>query len=98
LLVTSRRLLLTESRLFRSPRLETIAYRDLLVARFRNMGLCSKVELLARQNDSYTLNLRQTHGLFGKMAVQKIRELAGLPGETDRAALAAEPRLASVSR
>lgn len=96
LLITARRLLLVERRLFRKPKTETIPYADLSVARHRSVGLFAKVELLTRQNESTTLNLRKTHALFGKMAVQKICEIAGLPTIPGHAAAQAQSRLAPI--
>lgn len=54
LLVTSRRLLLVERRLFRIPKVQPIAYSDLLVARYRSVGLFSKIDLLTRHNETFT--------------------------------------------
>ncbi len=96
LLVTPRRLLLLESRLFRGPKSLTIAYGDLIVARYRSLGLFSKVDLLTRQNASFTLNLRKIHGPFGAMAAEKICELSGISPEQDRSATAVDSRVASV--
>ncbi len=93
LLVTSRRLLLFERRLFRSPRLQAITYPDITVARLRNLGLLSKLELLTRQNESLTISLRRGHGRFGAMAVEKICELSGLSTSPAGAATTARPTL-----
>ncbi len=79
-LLTSHRVLIAESRLFRNAKLESLAYADLSVARFRNLGLFSRVELLARQNRTFTLHLRRVHGLLGELAVQQIVKWARLSG------------------
>ncbi len=78
LLVTSRRLLLIEHRLFRRPKTYVIPYPDLPAARFRNLGLFSRVELLSSANQSHTLNLRVTDKPYGEMVVKKICELAAV--------------------
>ncbi len=96
LLVTPKRLMLVERRLFRRPKVQAIRYPDLSVARFRSLGFFSKVELLTRQNESYSLSLRKTHAALGGMAVEKICELCGLPKETARAEALRDSRLASV--
>ena len=75
-LLTTRHLLIVERRLFRGPRVETLAYRDLPVARFRNLGFVSRVEILTRQNQNYALNMLRIHGPFGAMAVRRISELS----------------------
>ncbi len=98
LLVTSRRLLLVEGRLMRSPKVQSLSYEDLSMARFRSLGLFAKLELLTRGSRSYILNLRKTHALFGKMAAAKISELAGLSKEPAHTAPSTTSRLASVPR
>jgi hypothetical protein len=98
LLLTSRRLLWIEHRLFRKPQVGEIDYRNLSLARFRNLVLFVKFDFLTRQNESHTLNLRKTHAAFGEMGVERIRELAGLPREAGGTAPAAESNLASVPR
>jgi Domain of unknown function (DUF4126) len=82
-LFTSRRLLLVERRMFRSPKVTPLAYRDISVARFRRQAFAGRVELLTRQNLNYTLYLQGTYRQFGAMAVQKISESAGLPRDSN---------------
>lgn len=96
LVITSRRLLFVEQRLWRDSRVQAVEYRDLLVARYRSLGLFSKVDLLTQRNESHALNLRRTHGPFGAMAVEKICELSGLPREAGRLAPATGTKLAAV--
>lgn len=78
LLVTSRRLLLIESRVFRRPRVVITPYRDVVAVRERNLGFFLKLELLTRQNESLTLHLPKTQGRFGAMVAEKIREVSHL--------------------
>lgn len=98
LLITDRRVALVEPRVFRNPRLETISFQDLSVARYRGMGLLAKVDLLTRRSESISLNLRRTHAAFGKMAVQTICLHSGLTRETDHRAFTADPELAPVAK
>lgn len=96
LLITSRRLVWVERRIFGRSRTQDLPYADLAVARCRNLGFFAKLDLLTRQNESYSLSLRKTHAVFGKMAVEKICELAGLVREPDRFAEGENTKLASV--
>ncbi len=57
LVMTSRRLLFLEQRLWRDSKIQAVEYRDLLVARYRSLGLFSKVDLLTRHNAGH-----QDHG------------------------------------
>ena len=96
--ITSRRLLLVDPRLFRRPRVTEIGYADLMVARYKGLGLFSRVDLLTHGDEAITLNLRKTHGVFAALAVRKIRELASLSGEVIVAPRAESSRVASVPR
>lgn len=93
LFVTSRRLLWIQARLFRNPGTQAWPYSDLAVARYRNLILFSKVEVLTRQNESVTLSFGRGHARSAEMAVHKIVELAGLAQGAERRPLT----LASVS-
>jgi multisubunit Na+/H+ antiporter MnhB subunit len=98
LLLTSRRLLWLERRFLRRPKLEAAEYRDVNVARYRNLILYSKLEVVTRRNENLTLSLAKTQSRFGQWAVQKICGLAALEPEGKRlstpfvAASAALPR------
>ncbi len=96
--VTSRRLLLVDRRLFRRPKIAEIDYGELMVARYKGLGLFSRLELLTCENESVILNLRKTHGPIGAMAVRKIRELASLSGEMIVAPRAGGSRVVSMRR
>ena len=78
LLVTSRRLLLIESRVFRRPRVVIIPFGDVLAVRERNLGPFARLELLTRQNERLTIHLPKTQAIFGAMAAEKIRECSHL--------------------
>lgn len=78
LLVTPRRLLLIESRIFRRPRLVTTRYSDVFAVRERNFGPLARLELLTRQNESVTIHLPKTQERFGAMMAEKIREFSHL--------------------
>jgi len=97
LLVTSRRVLVAERRLFRRPRLTAIPYRDLAVARHRNLVLFWRLDLLTRCNESFTLNLAKTDVAFGVLALERIRELAQLSVPSPGTAPATGSSLASVT-
>ncbi len=86
LLVTSRRLLLAERRLFRKPKVAPILYNDVVVARDRNLVLFWRLDLLTRRNASYSLTLPKTGAAFGALAVEKIRDLARSSAPTPGAA------------
>jgi hypothetical protein len=78
LLLTSRRVLVAERRLFRKPKFTAIPYGDLVVAAERNFVLFWRLDLLTRHNVSYALMLAKISAAFGALAVEKIRELARL--------------------
>ena len=84
LLLTSRGLMWIEPRLFRKTRIQTMNYGDVSVARYRNLILLSRVEVLTRRNESVTLTLGKGNARYGEMAVHLISELAGLSKEPER--------------
>lgn len=98
LLVTSGRLLLLQPRLFRAPRLQALAFPDIRVARFRNLILLARLEVLSQQNESVTLSLNRHYIGFGEMAARRIQESAKLAPEPAPGPLPATPRLASAPR
>jgi len=98
LLLTSRRLLWIERRLFCRPKVQAMSYSDLSLARYRNLILFSKVEILARKNESLTLSMSKGHASFGEMAVQKMSELARLGSVPARQVTHVDPQLASALR
>jgi len=97
LLLTSRRLLWLQPRLLRAPKLQAMAFPDVTVARFRNLVLFARVEVLTRQNESVTLNLNKRSAVYGEMAVASIQELAGLASGSASKQLPVSPRLASLA-
>jgi hypothetical protein len=78
LLVTPRRLLLAEQRLFRKPNVAAIPYGDVMLARHRNLVLFWRLDLLTRRNASYTVTLARTDAAFAAMALEQIRAFARL--------------------
>ncbi len=84
LLVTSRRLVWFERRWFRRPKVEAAEYRDVTVARYRNLILYSKLEILTRQNEHLTLSLSKTQSRFGQWGAQTVCGLAGFVAEGER--------------
>lgn len=97
LLVTSRRLLLAERRLFRKPKVAPIPYGDVVVARDRNLVLFWGLDLLTRRNARCSLTLAKTAAPFGAMAVEEIRHLARLSAPPPGVAPAPGTNLASVT-
>jgi hypothetical protein len=79
LLLTPRRLLLIERRLFRKPNVAAIPYSEVMLARYRNLILFGRLDLLVRHNASYTVTLAKTDAAFAALAVEQIRALAQLP-------------------
>jgi hypothetical protein len=98
LLLTSRRLLWLQPRLFRAPKIQAMTFPDIRAARFRNLIVFAKLEVLSRQNESVTLNLNKRYAEFGDMAARRIHELAGLAGEPAPEDLQASSRHASAPR
>jgi len=79
LLVTPCRLLLIESRVFRRPRMVITPFGDVLAVRECNLGPFARLELLTRQNESWTIHLPKTQAIFGRMVAEKIREFTQHP-------------------
>jgi len=78
LLVTPRRLLLIERRVFRRPKLFVAPYSEVIAARDRNFGPFARLELLTRRNESWTIHLPKTQSIFGAMVAEKVREVSPL--------------------
>ncbi len=93
LLLTSRRLVWLERRWFRRPKAQAVEYPDVTVARYRNLIVYSKLEILTRQNENFTLSLAKTQSRFGQLGAQQICALAGLvrEGEPFPAPIVAAP-------
>ncbi len=90
-LLTSRRLLWIESRLFRNSKAQSLEYSEIALARHRNMILYSRVEFLTQRHENFTLTVAMGHVKFAEMAVQMISRLAGLDVQAPRPA----PQIAS---
>jgi hypothetical protein len=75
-LLTSRRLLWIESRLFRKPKVQPLSYGEVSLARHRNMILFSRVEVLTQQNQTLSLTVEKGQIRYAEMAVQMISRLA----------------------
>ncbi len=95
-LLTSRRLLWIEPRLFRNSRAQSLDYREISLARHRNLLLCSRAELLTERHENFTLTVTNKHIRFAEMAVQVISQLAGLATPPPPSSLQAAPRLAEL--
>jgi hypothetical protein len=78
LLLTSRRLLWIEGRLFGKSRAQSLDYNEITFARHRNLYLFSRAELLTQRHENLTLTLANSHIQFADQAVRMISHLAGL--------------------
>ena len=58
-LLTSRRLLWIESRLFRNSKAQSLDYSEIALARHRNMILFSRAEFLTQRHENFTLTVAQ---------------------------------------
>ena len=56
-LLTSRRLLWIESRLFRNSKAQSLDYSEITLARHRNMILFSRAEFLTQRHENFTLTV-----------------------------------------
>ena len=77
-LLTSRRLLWIESRLFRNSKAQSLDYGEITLARHRNMILFSRAEILTQRHENFTLTVANAHIRFAEMAVQMISHRSGL--------------------
>ncbi len=95
-LLTSRRLLWIESRLFGNSKVQSLDYCEISMARHRNMILFSRAEILTQGNETLSLAIEKGHIPYAKMAVQMISRLAGLDVPNDNPAPQSAPRLAAL--
>jgi len=95
-LLTSRRLLWIESRLFRNSKAQSLDYSEIALARHRNMILFSRAEFLTQRHENFTLTVARAHIRFAELAAHTISRLAGLDIETPQTTPQAAPRLATL--
>ena len=95
-LLTSRRLLWIESRLFRNSKAQSLEYSEITLARHRNMILFSRAEFLTQRHENFTITVASGHIRFAELAAQTISRLAGLDIETPQTTPQAAPRLATL--
>ena len=95
-LLTSRRILWIEPRLFRQPRVLSLSYREVDLARHRNLLLFSRLELLTRQQENFSLAVDRGQMQYAERAVQLISESAALVTPEEGAPPLAAPRLAAL--
>ena len=93
-LLTSKRLLWIESRLFRNCKAQSLDYSEISLARHRNMFLYSRAEFLTQRHENFTLTVASGHIRFAEIAVQMVSHLAGLDTPAPQPAPLAAPRLA----
>ena len=97
LLLTSRRLLWIEARLFGKSRAQSLDYHEIIMARHRNLYLLSRAELLTHRHENFSLTVACNHLPFATQAVQIISLRAGIDLQTPPpAAPQAAPRLATL--
>jgi len=82
-LLTSRRLLWIESRLFRKPKVQSLSYGEISLGRDRNMILFSRVEVLTQRNETLSLTVEKGQIRYAEMAVQMISRFATLDMPND---------------
>jgi hypothetical protein len=97
-LLTSRRMLWIESRLFRKSKAQSLDYSEIVLARRRNMFLYARAEFLTQQHENFTLTVANGQIRFAEMAVQMISHLAGLDIQSPQPTPQAAPRLAELPR
>jgi hypothetical protein len=78
LLLTSRRLLWIEGRLFGKSRAQSLDFSEITFARHRNLYLFSRAELLTQRHENLTLTVASGHIQFADQAVRMISQIAGL--------------------
>jgi hypothetical protein len=94
-LITSRRMIWIESRLFGNSRAQSLDYGEIHLARHRSLILFSRAEILTQRHENFTLTVACSHIQFADLAVQTISQLAGLNTPPPTSPLAASPRLAA---
>jgi hypothetical protein len=94
--LTSRRLLWIESRIFRNSKAQSLDYSEITLARHRNLLLFSRAELLTQRHENFTLTVASSHIKFADLAVQMISHLAGLDIQGPPPTPQPTPRLATL--
>jgi len=97
-LLTSRRMLWIESRLFRTSKAQSVDYSEIALARHRNLFLFSRAEFLTQRHENLTLTVASGQIRFAEMAVQMASHLAGLDTPHPQPAPQAAPPLAALPR
>jgi hypothetical protein len=97
-LLTSRRLLWIESRLFRNSKAQSLDYSEIALARHRNLILFSRAEFLTQRHENFSLTVASGHRRFAEMAVEMISHLAGLDIQAPQPTPQATPSLAALPR
>jgi hypothetical protein len=95
-LLTSRRLLWIESRLFRKSKSQSLEYSEIALARHRSMFLYARAEFLTQRHENFTLTVASGHIRFAELAAQMISHLAGLDIQAPQPIAQAAPRLAAL--
>jgi uncharacterized protein DUF4126 len=96
LLLTSRRILHIEPRIWRSPKVESFDYADVTLARSSRPGIMARFDLLTRKIDRITIHLRRTHAPLAELAAKEINRRAPPLVTSGAGVPATRPALATV--
>jgi len=97
LLLTPKRLLWIESRLLGRPRIQSLAYGDIALARERNLILFSRVEVLTKQNETFSLTVPRGQVQYAEMAVNAVVALTSNSSPPDHPQLTPGPQRAQTT-
>ena len=98
LLLTSRRLVWVDSRLFGKSKAQSIEYSEINIARHRSLFLCARAEILTHHHENLTLTIANNHARFCELAIQTISQHAGLNAQPPPPAPQPSPRLATLQQ
>jgi Domain of unknown function (DUF4126) len=103
IVVTKNRVVLIERRRVRKHKVQSVAWNEIALALHRNLWLFERIELVTKQNGNIGFNLRKTHGRLGMLAVERIRQLAGIapagePASTQTAGATADMPVPALPR
>jgi hypothetical protein len=97
-LLTSKRLLWIEPRLFQKSKAQSLDYSEITLARHRKMLLFSRAELLTQRHENFTMIVSNAHIRFAEMAVQAVSHFAGLDNPAPPPAPQGTARFAELPR
>ena len=89
LLLTSRRLLWIEGRVFGKHRAQSLEYSEICLARHRSLLLCARAEILSQRHENLTLTVAHRNARFSELAIKTISQRSGLDVQPPPSAQAA---------